>query len=561
MNIKIALVFGLLFSIQISFSQDKSIETVFENTNEIYLNLLVSDPSEIELLSAMISIDSKTKGLNVYAYCNKKQYTIFSKLNYDFEILQHPGTLLKNPRMKANVNLKETNDWDYYPTYDAYISMMTQFATDYPNICQVYSIGETVEGRALLVARISDNVGVEEGDAKVLYTATMHGDETAGYVLSLRLIDYLLSNYGSNDSITNMVNNLDIFINPLANPDGTYADGNDSIYGATRSNANWVDLNRNYPDPDDGTHPDGESYQVETIAFMNFADTHQFVLSSNWHGGDEVFNYPWDTWEQLPVDDAWWYYVGREWADTVHDHSSSSYFDSLDNGVTNGYEWYSISGSRQDYMNAYQQCREFTLELSTNKMPSASELPELWDAQYNSFLLFLEQALYGVRGTVTDATTGEPLLAEIYVESYDDAYSFVNSDENSGKYYRPIFQGNYNITFSAPEYISQTINVSVTNNQATVLDVQLLSVTAGLEEFNLNNLKTYPNPAYNSFTIKTSFPLDLVQLIDTKGILIHSFSREEINAKVFDVSTVSAGVYFIKLSVKDKIINVKLLIE
>lgn len=561
MNIRIAIIFGLLFNIQISFSQDKSIETVFENTNEIYLKCTVSNLSEVALLSTMISIDSKTKGLDVYAYCNKKQYTIFSKLGYEFEILQHPGTLLKNPRMKADVNLKETNDWDYYPTYDAYVSMMNQFATDYPNICQVYSIGETVEGRSLLAARISDNIGVEEGDAKVLYTATMHGDETAGYVLSLRLIDYLLSNYGSNDRITNMVDGLDIFINPLANPDGTFADGNASIYGATRSNANWVDLNRNYPDLEEGAHPDGESHQPETIAFMNFAYAHQFVLSSNWHGGAEVFNYPWDTWEQLPVDDAWWYYIGREWADTVHDNSSSSYFNALDNGVTNGYEWYSISGGRQDYMNGYHQCREFTLELSNDKMPSASELPELWDAQYNSFLLFLEQALYGVRGTVTDATTGEPLLAKIYVENHDDTYSFVNSDENTGKYYRPIYQGNYYITYSAPEYISQTINVSATSHQATVLDVQLLSVTAGLEELNLNNIKTYPNPALNIFTIQTNFPLDLVQIIDTRGVLIHSFSKEEINAKVFDVSTVSAGVYFIKLRIKDKITTVKLLIE
>ena len=47
----------------------------------------------------------------------------------------------------------------------------------------------------------------------------MHGDELSGFVLSLRLIDYLLTNYGMNNRISNLINEIDIWINPLINPD------------------------------------------------------------------------------------------------------------------------------------------------------------------------------------------------------------------------------------------------------------------------------------------------------------------------------------------------------
>jgi len=50
-----------------------------------------------------------------------------------------------------------------------------------------------------------------------MYTSSMHGDELTGYVLMLRLIDSLLSTYGTNPRVTNLVNNFEIWINPLAN--------------------------------------------------------------------------------------------------------------------------------------------------------------------------------------------------------------------------------------------------------------------------------------------------------------------------------------------------------
>ena len=41
------------------------------------------------------------------------------------------------------------------------------------------------------------------------------------------------------------------------------------MYGPfIRYNSNFIDLNRNYPDPEDGPHPDGNPYQQETNIFL-----------------------------------------------------------------------------------------------------------------------------------------------------------------------------------------------------------------------------------------------------------------------------------------------------
>ncbi|MCK4407849.1 MAG: T9SS type A sorting domain-containing protein, partial [Bacteroidales bacterium] len=317
--------------------------------------------------------------------------------------------------------------------------------------------------------------------------STMHGDETAGYVLMLRLIDYLLSNYGSNDRITDMVDNIEIWINPLANPDGTYAGGNNTVYGATRTNANGVDLNRNYPDPEDGPHPDGNPWQPETIAFMDLAEDHDFVLSCNIHSGIEVCNYPWDTWYPRHADDDWWIFVCREYADSAQFYSPYGYMTALNNGITNGYDWYTIAGGRQDYMTYFHQCREFTLELSDIKILPANQLPAFWDYNYRSFLNYIEQINYGIRGIITDSITGDPIEAEVYIDGHDIDSSWVYSSLPIGNYYRPIYAGTYEITYSAQGYFPKTkSNVIAFNRNTTYVHIQLAPGTL-IADFTANS--------------------------------------------------------------------------
>ncbi len=447
-------------------------EKFFSKKGEAYFKISTNSPKDVYKLGRILSVDHVDEN-EVIAYANKNEFGKFLELGLDYELLTNPGDLII-PKMFNGQ--KDAYEWDTYPTYEAYVSMMYQFATDYPDICEVFSIGTTVEGRDLIFAKISDNIGEDEAEPQFMYTGTMHGDETAGFVLLLRLIDYLTSNYGTDAEVTDLVNGLEIWINPAANPDGTYHGGNNTVNGAQRANGNNIDLNRNYKDAQYGDHPDGNAWQPETILFMQLADDNNFVLSANIHGGTEVVNYPWDVWSRLTADDEWWRFVSHEYADTAHVFSPSSYMNGYDNGITNGYAWYMITGGRQDYMNYYQGCREFTLELSDVKLLPESQLDDHWTYNKRSLINYMKQTYYGVRGMITDSETGDPLRAKVNVLNHDEDQSYVFSREAIGNYHRLMKAGTYDFYFSKEGYLPQTFyDVVVVDYESIILDVELVS--------------------------------------------------------------------------------------
>jgi PKD repeat protein len=440
-----------------------------DRRGEMYFSFIPSGPAQIADLTGIISISS-FDGNKILAYANRNEFTEFLKLGLDYTVLTAPSELIS---VQMTDDIRQVLTWNYYPTYPAYESIMQQFATDHPDICKLLTITTLASGRKILGLRITDNVDVQEDEPEFLYISSIHGDETTGYILMLHLADYLLSGYGTDSRITNMVNNFDIVICPLANPDGTYKGGNNTVNGATRGNANNVDFNRNFPDPKKGPHPDGNAWQPETVAFMNFAGFNSFTMSANFHGGTEVVNYPWDTWSKLTADDAWWYYVSREYADTVHQNAPASYMNFMNNGVTNGYAWYEINGGHQDYMNYFRNCRECTIEISDTKLLPENQLLTHWKYNYRSFLNYIEESGYGLRGIVTDSLTGAPLNAKIFISGFDKDSSQVYTDPQVGDYHRLLKGGTYTVTYSAAGYYPKSYTVQVADKQTLVQNVQL----------------------------------------------------------------------------------------
>jgi len=487
------------------FGFSQNINDLFSEKGEIYFSFQYKNKLQLNMISDIVSIDHKTNADLAYAYANKSEFANFLQKGIVYQLIE------KKP---LNYSNNSKNNWDYYPTYQQYADMMTAFADSFPNICKLHNLGTLSSGREILIVQISNNVGIKENEPSFLYTSSMHGDELAGYILSLRLIDHILNGYGNTSQLTELVNNIDIWINPLANPDGAYYGGNQDVWSATRYNANWVDLNRNYPDPQDGLHPDGNAYQNETNIFMGLADTVNFTISANMHGGAEVCNYPWDTWSTLAADDNWWQHVSHEYADSCQANSGNGYFNYLNDGITNGNDWYEVDGGRQDYMNYFKYCREFTLELSDDKTPNPNDLPDLWDANYPSLINYMQQTLFGLRGIVTDSITGNPLKAKIEITNYDIDSSHVYSNLPIGNYHRHLYQGNYNITFSKNGYYSKTINTSVLNNNTNVEDVQLVPFsTTQVEEIN-------PSKSTNTTLDLLGRPSNgksSIQIIKTKG--------------------------------------------
>jgi hypothetical protein len=548
-----------------------SLDSLFSAQGEIYFKFYIHSADEIHALTQVISIDN-VRGNEVLAYASKKEFTTFLQYDIDYTILPHPGTLLSESELNANRPGDKPSDrtlWDFYPTYEQYIDYMIGFAATYPDICKVDTVGTSMQGRLILAVKISDHVLQEEAEPQFLYTSSMHGDETTGYVLMLHLIDYLLTNYGTDPRVTSLVNGTEIFINPLANPDGTYHGGNNSVYGAVRYNANNVDLNRNFPDPKLGQHPDGNPWQVETEAWMAYASDNHFIMSANFHGGAEVFNYPWDTWSKLAADDDWWQFVGREWADTVHKYGPPGYFTDEVNGITNGYAWYELNGGRQDYMNYWHHCREVTVEISDIKLLPTSQLLSWWTYNYRSFLNFIEQSQFGFNGIVTDTVTDDPVAAKVFIQLHDKDNSEVYSRLPSGFYTRPINEGEYDVTFSAPGYFTKTVkNVAVSKRAATILDVQLRPLTYDAQDKVTHATLVYPNPSDGHFRIilpeNPINPSCSVQVINTFGSVVYSseFSHVPgISTIDIDIPNLQGGLYFLKFNSGYRIYLDKLIIR
>jgi hypothetical protein len=302
----------------------------------------------------------------------------------------------------------------------------------------------------------------------------MHGDETTGFILLLRLADSLLTSYSSVDEIQNLVDHIEIYINPNANPDGTYAGGNSTVVNATRTNG-YADINRDFPDPNTGAN---SPYQPETQAMMDYAEERNFSISANFHGGAEVLNYPWDAWyinENRHADTEWFEEICTNYVTSARTVYSAYMTDVTSDGVTHGASWYKVYGSRQDYMNYWHHCREITIELSSSKLLASENLNKYWNYNKQALINFIEESLYGLKGTVKNEE-GNPVDAMIWVNNHDeeDDSSMVFSNPVFGDYYRPIHEGNYSVTASAQGYLPKTIeNINIAYQDSQVVNFVL----------------------------------------------------------------------------------------
>lgn len=295
--------------------------------------------------------------------------------------------------------VEQMSSWDRYPTYETYMAMMQNWASEFPSLCHIDTIGTSLQGRLILSMYIEPNTDDDLYRPEFFYSSTMHGDEVTGFVMMLRLIDTLLHGYGVNPQYTSLINRTRISINPLANPDGTYRSGNHTVSGSMRYNSNWVDLNRNYPDPF-GSDP-LSSQQQENTAMIEYVSNHNFRLSANLHGGSEVMNYPWDSYtsdENPHPKRDWWIEVCKRFVDTLRTYSSSHFRDVTTEGYIEGGDWYVISNGRQDYMNYYHDCLELTMEISSSKTLSSNQLPEYWRFLQHSLVNYIEE-IHGLEPT------------------------------------------------------------------------------------------------------------------------------------------------------------------
>jgi hypothetical protein len=452
-----------------------------DDGDPIEVRIAVADRSRLEELSRLVSIYNLRDG-EAFAVVSPDQLEHLASAGFLWrsaakvavaEAIMCPAGWADDP----------SRTWDCYPSYGQYVTLLQDLAESHPTLCRLESVGATSNQSRphdLWFMRISDNPDLEEAEPEVVLTSSMHGDEASGLVLTLRLIVELLEGYGADSQITELVDHIEIWINPSSNPDGTYFESDDTVDGSIRflttsGGANsWVEPNRNFPDPDEGDHPDGYPWWPETEAMMAFAAAHTTTLSANFHDGAEVVNYPWDTWSRRHVDDDLLIALSREYADRTQAASPPGYMTDLDNGITNGWNWYPVAGGRQDFMTFWHSDREVTIELSDRKTPPASELDDLWSWNRDALLGFIDRTLGGIHGTVT-GPAGEPVEAVIELVGHDSVIdnSFVRTDPDVGDYHRLALPGSYSVRISAVGYETEQYDGVVVNNLPAALDVVL----------------------------------------------------------------------------------------
>ena len=153
-------------------------------------------------------------------------------------------------------------------------------------------------------------------------------------------------------------------------------------------------------------------------------------------------------------------------------------YEFLDNGVTRGAVWYVIYGGRQDFMTEELHGREVTIELDYQYVTPASQLGVLWENNWRSLTGYLENALYGIHGTVLDAESSAPLAAEVFIRGHDTDSSQVYSDSVAGTFIRMLAPGVWPLTFTAKGFRDTTIIVTVNEGQKTDLTVLMEKETS-----------------------------------------------------------------------------------
>ncbi len=433
-NIIIILV---LFTLGFSLSEKRMVEITFNELTKLQ-----------QLVDMGIDLDHHRTRTEVHAFVTDEEFQLISQM--DFGIREIPNEAkLYFEELKQNT-LESRNPMEDYHNYIELTAFLQDIADNYPDITSLESIGQSVQGRELWVIEISDNPGVNEIEPEFKYVANMHGDETVGRELSLYLIEWLVEGYGSDPRATDIINNTDVFIMPTMNPDG--------FESGSRYNANGTDLNRDFPDQFSDPNNTTIGREPETRAVMDWTWDHHFVLSANMHTGALVANYPYDgpnsgVYSACPDDDLF-IHISRAYAD-AHPNMESGGFS---NGITNGAQWYAISGGMQDWNYIWEGNFDITIEQNEVKWPSFNQLAGLWEDHREPMLVYLEEVHDGVRGIVIDTDSGEPLSANISVQGIDHD---ILPDPENGDYYRLLSAGTYTITAQAFGYLAQSETVTV----------------------------------------------------------------------------------------------------
>lgn len=390
--------------------------------------------------------------------------------------------------------------------YEAMTTWIKDLADRFPHITYLYSIGKSVQERHLWVLVVSRNPREHELlRPEFKYVANMHGNEVTGREALLYLAYILCENYGKNEYLTRIVNETRIHLMPSMNPDGYEMDRpGDRIGYLGRSNADNVDLNRNFPAryPMHKEATGGMTTEPETKAVMQWMTEYPFVLSANLHGGSLVANYPYDDSDTgadgiytASADDKLFVQLAFQYSRAHTNMWRSGRRCGLNDngdvflhGITNGAGWYHLSGGMQDWQYVHTNALEITVEMGCFKFPYDDMIPTLWKQHRFSLLSFMESVHGGVKGVVHDASGEKPVSgAELTIIKGGNGKTVTTT--LLGEYWRLLPPGVYKLQILHKNFKPYQFDITIDSGPAKVVNISLKGMECDGED--ITNLQLF----------------------------------------------------------------------
>ena len=302
-----------------------------ENYRKVKLS--ISSKSEIVQLQKFgIALDDayQNKDGSIDVFLNEKEFSYLSRTSLKYDVvIDNWEQYYNEKRTKSSSNLTLSKVGVKYPvngftfgsmggnyTLSEVWEKIDEMIATYPHlISEKDSIGASLENRPIYAVRISDNPNTNEDEPEVLYTALIHAREPESMMQMMYFLYYLLENYGTDEEVTYLIDNREMYFIPVINPDGyAYNEStNPNGGGMWRKNRRYnidgtygVDLNRNYGFEwgydnygSTGT-PSGETYrgqsafsEPETETVRQYCINHDFRLALNYHTYSNLLITPW----------------------------------------------------------------------------------------------------------------------------------------------------------------------------------------------------------------------------------------------------------------------------
>lgn len=475
-----------------------------------------------------------------------------------------------------------------YPSLEEVYAFLDSIASQYPEITYLdTSWTSQFLGLRIPVLKISDNPEMEEDEPAIGYDGLIHSKEPVSMLTCIEIIRYLVSNYYINEDVKMWVDNSEIFIIPMLNPDGwKYINDSSLFYIPSwrknmRDNDNsgyfdplfdGVDLNRNFDLFWDYGNPNPNNYyyrgpfpfsEKETQLKRKIASEQKYTLSINYHSPSSTY-----AWKESVI-------ISWKYANVINPdfELSKTIADSIAARIPkfNLPEQYDIEygpcdmGYSDCWMRAMNGTLEFVIETGPEFFPPDSAPLQIAEANVEGGLYLLNRVFGpGITGHVVNANTLQPISAEIRVVDIDTAQLYVEPRKNDsifGRFFRLLNPGVYTIEAIADGYDTIKLENIVVNDTLVYLTFNLVS----LEEYANNSqiqVKVYPNPIFDKTTIEFSLtkPCDVIlgvynlygQMIE---ILLNQ-RKQNGNHKIhWNTEKLPAGMYYYRIQTGEQAVT------